>query len=183
MLGSPAIQDVEKQFEANCKGKTFCTIQDLDYAKLNGPCIDEILKRGLASKYDTLAGSLDPTKPHPGTFDVSKLVDTPHRYDPTVPEPLLYIIGYCDDTDFVIRDTDITLTKDQLSTVLVSFDVFTIIILIIGFNIISYMQKDYIYEFSKTTVGVRDFTLVINKLPNSFRQYKDELSLKYAIWS
>ena len=146
---------------------------------MNGPCIDEILKRGFASKYDTLAGLFDPTKPHPGTFDIN----TPYSYDPKVPEPLIYIIGYCDDTDFVIRDTDITLTKNQLSTVLVSFDVFTIIVLIIGFNIISYMQKDYIYEFSKTTVGVRDFTLVISKLPYSFRQYKDELSLKYAIWS
>lgn len=93
------------------------------------------------------------------------------------------MIGYCDDTDFVIRDTDISLTKAELSMVLVLSDVLLIIVLIVGFNMISYMQKDYIYEFSKTTVGVRDFTLVISKLPESFKQYKDELSLKFALWS
>ena len=29
---------------------------------------------------------------------------------------------------------------------------------------------------------MRDFTLKIDKLPDSFRQHKDPLSLKFAIW-
>jgi len=53
----------------------------------------------------------------------------------------------------------------------------------IGLNVIAYMQKDYIEEYDKTTVEVRDFTLVINELPESFKQYKDELSLKFALWA
>jgi hypothetical protein len=40
---------------------------------------------------------------------------------------------------------------------------------VIGLNIIAFMQKDYIEEFNNATVEVRDFTLVINKLPESFR--------------
>ena len=56
------------------------------------------------------------------------------------------------------------------------------ITLVIGFNWIHYMQKDYIEEFDKTTVESRDFTLMIEQLPESFSQYQDELSLKFAIW-
>lgn len=31
-------------------------------------------------------------------------------------------------------------------------------------------------------IEARDFTLVIQEIPASFKQYKDELSLKFAIW-
>lgn len=79
------------------------------------------------------------------------------------------MVGYCDNTDFVIRDTDITLSRKQLSMVLSLSDIGLITILLIGFNIIGYMQKDYIKTYDKSTVEVRDFTLVIKKLPNSFR--------------
>ena len=44
------------------------------------------------------------------------------------------------------------------------------------------MQKDYAEQFSKEIIEVRDFTLIIEKLPQSFDQYKDSLSLKHAIW-
>lgn len=44
------------------------------------------------------------------------------------------------------------------------------------------MQKDYAQEYGKDIVEVRDFTLIIEKLPQSFAQYKDVLSLKFAIW-
>ena len=44
------------------------------------------------------------------------------------------------------------------------------------------MQKDYASHFDMYQIEARDFTLVIDKLPASFLQYKDELSLKFAIW-
>jgi len=44
------------------------------------------------------------------------------------------------------------------------------------------MQRDYVNEYDHTTVETRDFTLVIEKLPETFKQYNDELSLKFAIW-
>jgi hypothetical protein len=66
---------------------------------------------------------------------------------------------------------------------LVVSDILLMSTLMIGLNVIAYMQKDYIEEYDKTTVEVRDFTLVINKLPESFKQYKDELSLKFALWA
>jgi len=56
------------------------------------------------------------------------------------------------------------------------------IALILGYNMIYYMQKDYVYQYEQDSIEARDFTLVIDNLPNSFTKYKDELSLKYAIW-
>lgn len=47
---------------------------------------------------------------------------------------------------------------------------------------IYYMQKDYALQYDQDTIEARDFTVVIDKLPASFEQYKDELSLKFAIW-
>lgn len=55
--------------------------------------------------------------------------------------------------------------------------------LIIGFNLIQFMQKDFSEAFKKSQVDIRDYTLVINTLPDTFTQYKDPLSLKFAIWN
>lgn len=63
-----------------------------------------------------------------------------------------------------------------------SSDVIIIFVLILGFNLIYYMQKDYVQQFDEDSVEARDFTIVIDSLPSSFHKYKDELSLKFAIW-
>ena len=152
----------------------------MDYSKLNVPCQDQVLTRAFASKDPALAQGFDHTEAYSGKFDVASAV---HARNPAIPEPLLYLVAHCDDSAFVIRDTEISLTKGQLSLALVLSDILLMSALVIGLNVIAFMQKDYIEEFDKATVEVRDFTLVISKLPESFRQYKDELSLKFALWS
>ena len=127
-----------------------------------------------------MAKGFDDTRPYTGKFDAANAA---YQRNAALPEPLLYVVAHCDDSAFAIRDTDISLTKSQLSIALVVSDILLMTALVIGLNVIAFMQKDYIEEFDRTTVEVRDFTLVINKLPESFQQYKDELSLKFALWS
>lgn len=169
-----------QEFGANCKGREYCAIDGLDYSKLNIPCQDDVLKRAFASKETTLAQGFDHTSPYTGKFDAANAV---YQRNAALPEPMLYLVAHCDDSAFAIRDTSISLTKSQLSMALVVSDILLMTALMIGLNVIAFMQKDYIEEYDKTTVEVRDFTLVINKLPESFKQYKDELSLKFALWA
>ena len=61
-------------------------------------------------------------------------------------------------------------------------DILILTVLIIGFNVIQKSQKDFTETFKMQQVDIRDFTLVIDTLPDSFKQYKDPLSLKFAIW-
>ena len=44
------------------------------------------------------------------------------------------------------------------------------------------MQQDFANQFDEETVEMRDFTMRSNQLPESFCQYEDELSIKFAIW-
>lgn len=50
-------------------------------------------------------------------------------------------------------------------------------------QVLRIMQKFYSEEFDQETVCVKHFTVVINQLPDSFRQYKDELAIKAALWN
>lgn len=74
------------------------------------------------------------------------------------------------------------MTTDELAVFLSVSDIILLIFLTIGYNLIYYMQKDYSSSFDQFQIEARDFTLVIDQLPESFNQYKDELSLKFAIW-
>ena len=157
-----------------------CTITDFTYAELNSDCGDLILERAFASKFDKIAMSFDHTSSSIGKFDVTS---ADYQFNASVPEPLLYFIGQCEDSNFKIKWTDLELTKTDLGTILVLSDILILSVLIFGLNTIYYMQKDFVKQFDKTSVEARDFTLVVENLPESFKQYKDELSLKYAIWS
>ena len=44
------------------------------------------------------------------------------------------------------------------------------------------MQRDYVKQFDEQAIEMRNFAIKINKLPESFRQYQDELSMKMEIW-
>ena len=48
-------------------------------------------------------------------------------------------------------------------------DILIIGVFLIGFNIIAHMQKDFVKEFDANVLEARDFTLVIEQLPESFR--------------
>ena len=73
---------------------------------------------------------------------------------------------------------DRDINKEDLRTAIIATDLVILTILILFFNIVQKEQKDYVDKFYENTIEVRDFTLVIDKLPQSFSQYKDTLSLK-----
>lgn len=65
---------------------------------------------------------------------------------------------------------------------LVVSDIIMITVCIIAFNIIHSMQKDFAEQYSAQTIEVKDFTLAIDKVPETFDQYKNETSMKAALW-
>ena len=180
MLNSSFIQDLSDDFLANCKGKGACTLAGLDYLKLNEGCTHEILTRAFSSKFSDLSGSFDHTSGNVGDFDVTAAV---YAYDPSTPEPELYVVGYCSDSAFRVDYFDVELTKDQLCFILLLSDILIVTVFIFGYHTIQYMQKDFQAAFDSNSVEARDFTVVVDRLPASFAQYKDELSLKHAIWT
>lgn len=85
--------------------------------------------------------------------------------DESIPEPIFSIIAYCDNQILKIKGLDGELNKDQLNEIIATFDILVILVLVIGHNIIQYMQKDFAKYYDEHTVEVKDFTLVIDKLP------------------
>ena len=41
--------------------------------------------------------------------------------------------------------------------------------------------EDYAIQFDNETVQMKDFTVIIDKLPKSFDKYENEYSLKWAL--
>ena len=95
----------------------------------------------------------------------------------------MHIIAYCDSqyANFITENTK--MSKRNASFLIVFSDVATIIIFIFAQGIIFYMQKDFSKQYDSQTVEARDFTVVINQIPESFRQNKNEFSMKFSLWN
>lgn len=46
-----------------------------------------------------------------------------------------------------------------------------------------HMQKDFADKYDIQTVEARDFTVVINQLPQGFHHYNSEIEVKFALWN
>ena len=44
------------------------------------------------------------------------------------------------------------------------------------------MQKNFAKQFDMQTVEMRDFTVRMEKLPPFFKDFDDEIQLKFEIW-
>ena len=44
------------------------------------------------------------------------------------------------------------------------------------------MMKDFASKYDLQTVEARDFTVVINKLPDGYKEYTNENTLKFGVW-
>ncbi len=92
-----------------------------------------MLRRAFASKNDSLYSSFDPSGV---TIDKFNL-DTPYKYDPNIPEPILIFFAQCDNQKIEILGLEITLkNKDKLAEILVASDIVLITVALIGFAII-----------------------------------------------
>lgn len=193
---SQTLTDLARSFKQACVGKEKCNV-DFDYRGLDPTCLKEVLRRSFASEHDALVNKiLDQRDTDRDRKMIDWYLDLPEIAaqtdadagqfsfgpDAAVPEPLLYLVAQCDNQLLKIKYFDVEVTKSELNLFLVLSDIILTTLLIVGFNLISLMQKDLCREYDAQSVEARDFTLVIDKLPASFKQYNDELSLKHAIW-
>lgn len=149
MRESKFITDLKTLFETECKGKSKCSIKNINIQQFDEDCQDEILKRAFASKDNTLTLSFDPTVRSIGKFDIQQAI---YSYNASVPEPIMYILGQCKEDFFQVRMTSIKMKADQVGVFLVVSDVLIIIVLILGFNFIYHMQKDFAIEYDQETI-------------------------------
>ena len=73
--------------------------------------------------------------------------------------------------------------KRQIATLVACFDILTISIFMFTTMVLHHLQISFAEAYDSQTVESRDFTVKIKKLPNSFQQYSNENSLKFALWN
>ena len=83
---------------------------------------------------------------NPATFDMTQI----EKYDASVPDPIIYAISECKKSNLKIQGLNFELSKSNLVTFLVASDIIIFTILLIGFNIIYHMQKDFAEQFNGT---------------------------------
>ena len=124
--------------------------------------MDEILRRAFASRNTELSSEFDISNPNIRDFN---RFQTP-RVDDSIPDPYFYLLADCSSTSIVVsqvdtNDTNVTEQdaadlvanfQEALSTltllqIMAMTDVFILIVLIIGFNVIQKMQKDFTDTF------------------------------------
>jgi hypothetical protein len=95
----------------------------------------------------------------------------------------MFLIAECaaDFVKFGGKETDFS--KNDAALMVAIFDIVTITVAIFANSIIFYMQKDFTNQYDQQTVESRDFTVVINQIPENFRVCKNEFYLKFSLWS
>ena len=83
---------------------------------------------------------------------------------------------------------DKELTREQIHAAAIYTEILSIFVFIIYVSCLDYIQFDFAEKYDKQSVEMRDFTVitcdaVTHPLPASFKKHKDQISLKYAIWS
>jgi hypothetical protein len=79
---------------------------------------------------------------------------------------LIYAVAECDNS--LIEHVSIfgtQIKRDGITSVIIGMDFLLFTILILGFNFIHRMSKDFVKQFYESVIEVRDFTLKIEKLP------------------
>ena len=60
---------------------------------------------------------------------------------------------------------------------MMTFDFISMIILLIGYNLIEYLLNDFALSFDSQTVELRDFALVVNKIPDKYNKISSKTNL------
>ena len=97
---------------------------------------------------------------------------------------MFFFVTQCDSNSIkFLRDEATEFSKEQIALVIIGTDMVVTVILIIGYNLMMAMQKDFVKSYDEQTVEARDFTIEIKQLPRDFRRYKTEIDMKFAIWN
>ena len=79
---------------------------------------------------------------------------------------------------------DKELTREQIHGTAIYTEILSIFVFIVAVSCLDYIQYDFAEKYDKQSVEMRDFTVITeHPLPESFKKYKNYISLKYAIWS
>lgn len=194
LRNSQALAYLMKSFQQSCVGQAKCNL-DFDYRGLDAACLQEVLRRSFASQNQELVKKIMAQDDADGDRAmVDWYLELPEiaaqangeqftiAPNESVPEPTLFLVAQCDNQRLKLNYFDMELTKSELNLSLVLSDIILMTLLIIGFSVISLMQKELGREYDAHSVEARDFTLVIDSLPVSMQQHGDELSLKHAVW-
>ena len=95
-------------------------------------------------------------------------------------KPKLNIIAACKNQKILFFGHE--LQSKTVALIAVATDITCMIIFILYIQMLIVMQRDYVKQFDEQAIEMRNFAIKINKLPESFRQYQDELSMKMEIW-
>ena len=95
------------------------------------------------------------------------------------------IISLCkSDHEIQLLGTKTKISREKIHEVAIYTEITSIIIFIIYISCLDYVQFTFAEKFDKQSVEMRDFTIKIeHDLPRSFHEFKDEISLKFALWS
>ena len=96
-------------------------------------------------------------------------------------EPLLYFVAQCDNQVLKVHYFDFEMTKDELNWFLVVSDIILTILLIFGILTVQNMQYDLVQEHDAHSVTPRDFTIVIDPVPEHLKDCPSETALSCLI--
>jgi len=101
----------------------------------------------------------------------------------SIAEPIMYTLSHCEDNLVKMKGIDVVLYHNEIAVFLIVSDIIIFSIFIIGFNTISRMSKDFVHEFNEKEMSIKNFTVIVSNLGDSFKSYRDETSLKRAIFN
>ena len=94
----------------------------------------------------------------------------------------MVLVYLCETEDIKLAGTNILVSKSKIAIAIVMMDILSMAIILVFVNLLILMQEDFSHWFDVSTVEMRDFTVNAYGLPKSFSHYKDEVSIKFAIW-
>ena len=90
------------------------------------------------------------------------------------------VSSYCKKENVKVLNYE--LTDSNIAFILTCFDITSIIVSVVFYRLIIFMQNDFSTNYDNQTIEARDFCLKIHKLPPKYKQLHTEHSLQFAIW-
>ena len=169
-------KNLERDFDNNCKGKKQCKIS-FEYDDFNKECLEEIYERAKYSKYNNLEKHME--EKGIGHDDLLEV----HGYNKAITEPEFFVITNCKNIEINLWGTDKKMSKDKVAYIVTTIDFVSVVIFLVFINILQMIQKDFVKEFDQETIEIRDFTVKLDALPESFKKEKPDLQIyRFLLW-
>lgn len=74
------------------------------------------------------------------------------------------------------------MNRSYVAYFLVITDIVSMSFVLVFVNVLILMQTDFANEYDNRIVEMRDFSVKTSELPESFSEFEDEVSMKFALW-